>query len=135
MVDAFGSNRVKLKPPERGVFALDHDNECKESAVVYLKCLKEHAADHLPCRTLAASYLKCRMDHNLMREEDPGNLGFDIDLGSIPDRATMTKSLRRQTVSEHRDSNANTATEMPSKEQTGFIAGTGVKTTNKWIPW
>lgn len=30
MVDAFGSNRVTVKPPERGVFPLDHDGECKE---------------------------------------------------------------------------------------------------------
>ena len=25
MVDAFGGSRVKIKPPERGVFPLDHD--------------------------------------------------------------------------------------------------------------
>ena len=27
------------KPPERGVFALDHDGECKESMKVYLGML------------------------------------------------------------------------------------------------
>jgi hypothetical protein len=26
----FGSGRQQLKPPERGVFALDHDGECKQ---------------------------------------------------------------------------------------------------------
>jgi hypothetical protein len=30
----FGSGRQVLKPPERGVFALDHDGECKDSMKV-----------------------------------------------------------------------------------------------------
>ena len=29
MADAFGGSRTKVKPPERGVFALDHGAECK----------------------------------------------------------------------------------------------------------
>jgi hypothetical protein len=29
MTDAFGGSRVKVKPPERGVFPLDHEGECR----------------------------------------------------------------------------------------------------------
>jgi hypothetical protein len=29
MTDAFGGRRITVKPPERGVFPLDHDGECK----------------------------------------------------------------------------------------------------------
>jgi hypothetical protein len=34
---AFGAGRQQLKPPERGVFALDHDGECKDSMQVSKK--------------------------------------------------------------------------------------------------
>ena len=30
MVDAFGASRLQVKAPERGVFPIDHDGECKE---------------------------------------------------------------------------------------------------------
>ena len=29
MADAFGGRRILVRPPERGVFPLDHDGECK----------------------------------------------------------------------------------------------------------
>ena len=36
MVDAFGGGRNNVKPPERGVFPLDHDQECKPMMKVFL---------------------------------------------------------------------------------------------------
>jgi len=37
MVDSFGGQRNVIKPPERGVFALDHDGECKPYMKVYFQ--------------------------------------------------------------------------------------------------
>ena len=34
MTDAFGASRVQPRPPERGVFPLDHDGECKDQMKV-----------------------------------------------------------------------------------------------------
>ncbi len=34
MVDAFGASRVQVRPPEKGVFPIDHDGECKEAMKV-----------------------------------------------------------------------------------------------------
>ena len=34
MTDAFGGRRATVKPPEKGVFPLDHDGECKDSMKV-----------------------------------------------------------------------------------------------------
>ena len=40
MVDAFGANRINVKPPERGIFPLDHDSECKSFMKVTLLHLR-----------------------------------------------------------------------------------------------
>jgi hypothetical protein len=34
MADAFGASRVTVRPPERGVFPIDHDGECKHKMQV-----------------------------------------------------------------------------------------------------
>lgn len=34
-------SRVKVKPPERGVFALDHEGECKNEMKVYCKTTEQ----------------------------------------------------------------------------------------------
>ena len=75
MVDAFGASRIKIKPPERGVFPLDHEGECKMSMTTYLTCLKTNESDHYKCRDFSKDYLKCRMNKNLMAEENLDNLG------------------------------------------------------------
>ena len=41
MADAFGGSRIQARPPERGVFVLDHDGKecpCVELEVIYF-CL------------------------------------------------------------------------------------------------
>ena len=66
----------QAKPPEKGVFPLDHFGECKEGTTKILACLKEHKGDADPCRLLVRAYLECRMEHGLMAKEDLGDLGF-----------------------------------------------------------
>jgi hypothetical protein len=109
MVDAFGASRIKVKPPERGIFPLDHDGECKIYMQSYLNCLKTTSHDYYPCKSLSKEYLQCRMDHNLMKIEDLNTLGLGED-----------SSYTRM------DANAG------KKEQEGFVAGTGVKPSSKW---
>ena len=117
MVDAFGSGRVQVKPPQRGIFPLDHDKECRPSMTVYLNCLDENRADHVRCRNEAKKYLECRMTHNLMMEESLKNLGYDDQNNDISsDDRVETKPTE-------------------SKEAKGFIAGTGVKASHKWKLW
>lgn len=59
---AFGGARgLAAKPPERGVFPLDHGHECQRAAGEYLACLRRHAAEAHPCRGLSKAYLECRM--------------------------------------------------------------------------
>ncbi|KAI1824221.1 hypothetical protein F4861DRAFT_539244 [Xylaria intraflava] len=67
----------KPVPPERGSFPLDHDGECKHVMTRYLSCIKKvKGINDEECRSLAKSYLACRMDRNLMAKDDFKNLGF-----------------------------------------------------------
>ncbi|WIA12178.1 hypothetical protein OEZ85_012249 [Tetradesmus obliquus] len=76
-MSAFGGPRgASAKPPEKGIFPLDHFGECKQVADAYLKCLKQHARDAVACQELAKKYLQCRMERNLMARQDLKELGF-----------------------------------------------------------
>lgn len=110
MTDAFGGSRVKVKPPERGVFALDHDGECRSYMKIYLNCLKHNKADQHECKDQSKAYLNCRMETGLMLKEDLSNLGF----GEAGNYVRITHD------------------ESQGKETKGFIAGLGVKSSNKW---
>lgn len=46
---------------------------------LYLSCLKAKGDDYFPCKQLSRSYLQCRMDRNLMKEEDLSQLGLGED--------------------------------------------------------
>mmetsp|Transcript_15450 Transcript_15450/g.19772 ORF Transcript_15450/g.19772 Transcript_15450/m.19772 type:complete len:84 (-) Transcript_15450:334-585(-) len=79
----------------------------------FLHCLKENNQNHLPCRELSKSYLKCRMDRNLMAKEEFDKLGFrDNDQAVKP-----------------------SATPEGKKEEEGFTAGTTVRTRRKGWLW
>jgi|EP01033_Poteriospumella_lacustris_P012417 cytochrome c oxidase assembly protein subunit 19 len=110
MTDAFGASRVQIRPPERGVFPLDHDGECKDNMGRYLACLKENHNDAFPCRVLSKAYLQCRMDRDLMAKEEMSKLGLD-------DNQTYVRV------------EANEGT----KETSGFVAGLGVRPSSKWL--
>ncbi|CAK7242468.1 MAG: Cytochrome c oxidase assembly protein cox19 [Sporothrix thermara] len=72
-----GSIATKPTPPQRGSFPLDHDGECKQVMMDYLSCMKKvKGVNENECRSLAKSYLGCRMDRNLMAKDDFKNLGF-----------------------------------------------------------
>eukprot|EP00884_Botryococcus_braunii_P005170 jgi/Botrbrau1/14654/Bobra.0108s0015.1 len=74
---AFGGARgYQPKPPEKGVFPLDHFGECKAVKQEYLDCLKGAKGRAEACRDLAKKYLECRMDRNLMAKQDLAELGF-----------------------------------------------------------
>ncbi|KAI4913117.1 Cytochrome c oxidase assembly protein cox19 [Alternaria conjuncta] len=75
-----GQKVQKPNPPERGSFPLDHDGECKDIMLSYLRCIKSHRGTNDPeCRGLSKSYLSCRMDRNLMAPDSFKNLGFGED--------------------------------------------------------
>lgn len=64
------------RPPDKGSFPLDHDGECRDHMIKYLECLQANDRDHSPCRVLTQTYLKCRMDTDLMAKEEWEKLGF-----------------------------------------------------------
>ncbi|TMW55808.1 hypothetical protein Poli38472_008456 [Pythium oligandrum] len=94
------------RPPEKGVFPLDHYGECKPKMQDFLSCIRQHNASHIDCKHLSKAYLECRIEKGLMQEEELDNLGFH------------EKGMQR--------------TKLPSfegrKEGEGFVAGLGVKT-------
>ena len=67
------------KPPEKGAFPLDHGGECKDHAANFMSCLETSESRHAPCKGLARLYFQCRMDKNLMAQEDLGSMGFSTD--------------------------------------------------------
>lgn len=111
-MDAFGGARVKTLPPEKGVFPLDHEGECKAKMTVFLQCLKDNKGDHFPCKSDSKTYLQCRMDVGLMNKEDLNTLGLGIN----------PEYIRTEVVED-------------VKEKKGFIAGLGVVGSKKWSLW
>lgn len=87
-----GAKGYQPRPPEKGVFPLDHFGECKQAGSYtlslmvlaiaflipyaslegslgahqvkeeYMLCLKSHNSQAEPCRKLAKAYLECRME-------------------------------------------------------------------------
>lgn len=79
MVNNFSAGKSVVKPPQRGIFPLDHDGECKTRMKDFVLCLNRSDNDHHKCRELSRAYLQCRMDKQLMAAEDLDNLGFSKD--------------------------------------------------------
>uniref|UniRef100_A0A7S2WGM6 CHCH domain-containing protein n=1 Tax=Eucampia antarctica TaxID=49252 RepID=A0A7S2WGM6_9STRA len=105
----FSSAKQFVRPPQRGIFPLDHDAECKVFMNTYLSCLKEEKDQHNKCRELSKEYLQCRMDRQLMADEDLDELGY-------------SKDAKVQNAEEYDK----------SKEKGGYVAG---KHLNKPIKW
>jgi cytochrome c oxidase assembly protein subunit 19 len=105
----FSSSKQWVKPPQRGIFPLDHDKECKEYMEIYLSCLKREQQQHNKCRELSKDYLQCRMDRQLMAKEDLNDMGFGDD--------TIVK---------------NASEYDKSKEKSGYIAGKHIDKPMKW---
>ncbi|CAF1347444.1 unnamed protein product, partial [Didymodactylos carnosus] len=48
--------------PERGVFPLDHEGECKETMLNYILCLAQNDNKYSKCQEESKIYFQCRMD-------------------------------------------------------------------------
>jgi cytochrome c oxidase assembly protein subunit 19 len=60
---AFGGGRgLQPIPPEKGVFPLDHLEECKPAMKAYMECLKANKYESEKCRKFSKDYLECRME-------------------------------------------------------------------------
>ena len=105
-------SRIQVLPPERGVFPLDHEHECRGKMKTFLACLKSHGGDHFPCKNESQLYLQCRMERGLMVQEDLKTLGFGE--GASYQRVEPNEG---------------------EKEKTGFVAGTGVRASTRWKLW
>lgn len=66
----FSTSKQYVRPPQRGIFQLDHDSECKPFIEKYLACLNDSNDMHHKCKELSKDYLQCRMDRKLMSEEN-----------------------------------------------------------------
>uniref|UniRef100_A0A6M2DG19 Cytochrome c oxidase assembly protein COX19 n=1 Tax=Xenopsylla cheopis TaxID=163159 RepID=A0A6M2DG19_XENCH len=72
----FSQKKFTPTPPLKGSFPLDHENQCKEFMIKYMRCLRENRYDNSKCRDEAQCYLGCRMDNHLMAREEFTKLGF-----------------------------------------------------------
>mmetsp|Transcript_33784 Transcript_33784/g.69414 ORF Transcript_33784/g.69414 Transcript_33784/m.69414 type:complete len:123 (+) Transcript_33784:134-502(+) len=88
----FSSSKQTIKPPQRGIFPLDHDSECKPFMEKYISCLKEEHDKHHLCRDLSKEYLQCRMDRKLMASEDLEKVKFK-SMSSIFGSMSMTQAV------------------------------------------
>lgn len=75
------SSKPNAKPPQKGSFPLDHDGECRNFMVKYMRCLMANNKDTTQCRQESKEYLNCRMERNLMSREDWKKLGFHEEEG------------------------------------------------------
>eukprot|EP00934_Nitzschia_sp_Nitz4_P005513 Nitzschia sp. Nitz4//scaffold53_size117307//105884//106804//NITZ4_003782-RA/size117307-augustus-gene-0.94-mRNA-1//1//CDS//3329554241//5503//frame0 len=106
---SFSTSKQYVRPPQRGVFALDHFKQCSDPMKAYLDCLKESKDMHHKCKQLSKEYLECRMNNKLMSEENLDHLGFGKET---------------EVVGAHEYDR--------SKEKAGFIAGKHIKKQGKW---
>ena len=106
---SMGAGKQVVRPPQRGIFPLDHGAECQEPMQHYLACLEEHKDLHHKCRDYSREYLQCRMDRQLMSPENLDNLGFSED---------------QQVTGAREYDNA--------KEKAGFVAGKHISMERKW---
>eukprot|EP01025_Chloroclados_australasicus_P068615 TRINITY_DN9543_c0_g2_i2.p1 TRINITY_DN9543_c0_g2~~TRINITY_DN9543_c0_g2_i2.p1 ORF type:complete len:106 (-),score=13.28 TRINITY_DN9543_c0_g2_i2:49-342(-) len=82
---AFGGQRqLPPRPPEKGIFPLDHFQECKQAASDYLECLKKNDKKTEMCVKETKKYLECRMENNLMAKQNLKELGID-ESRPVPD--------------------------------------------------
>lgn len=62
--------------PEEGSFPLDHFGECTHAYKEYMACMQENGHTVSKCRDVAASYMKCRMENDLMEKKPLYKLGL-----------------------------------------------------------
>lgn len=103
------SNQQVVRPPQKGIFPLDHYGECQSSMQDYVDCLQQHNDAHYQCRDLSRAYLECRMQVGLMARENMADLGYRDD--------TVVRNAREY---DH------------AKEKAGYVAGKHIAKESKW---
>jgi len=98
-----------VRPPQRGIFPLDHYGDCQAPMKDYLACLESHDDAHHQCKEFSRNYLQCRMDHDLMARENLDQMGFSKD-----------QQVRGAREYDH------------AKEKAGYIAGKHIDKGSKW---
>lgn len=107
---SMGSGKQVVRPPQRGIFPLDHLAECSAPMQAYLDCLSANSDQHHRCRDYSRDYLQCRMDAGLMAEENLDQMGFG-------------ENQRVHAAKEYDG----------AKEKAGFVAGKHIqKDNNRW---
>jgi hypothetical protein len=106
---SMGAGKQVVRPPQRGIFPLDHGAECRSTMESYLSCLHESKEVHHKCRDYSKQYLQCRMDNQLMAKENLDQLGFSED-AAVHGAKEYDKS----------------------KEIAGFTAGKHISHKSKW---
>lgn len=61
---------ITAKAPDLGAFPLDHYRECKKEIEGYYHCLKDNNYIAPLCRDGMRTYLTCRMERGLMKQND-----------------------------------------------------------------
>lgn len=75
----FGQKAFKPTPPDKGSFPLDHEGICKKLMIKYMSCLQLNDNNNRACRKESQEYLACRMENNLMAQEEWSKLGFESE--------------------------------------------------------
>ena len=60
--DGRGGPRNQVRPPDKGVFPLDHFHECQGRKREYMDCLKRNNGSARECADISRKYLECRME-------------------------------------------------------------------------
>ncbi|BDA49579.1 probable cytochrome c oxidase assembly protein COX19 [Coccomyxa sp. Obi] len=117
-----GAKGYQPRPPEKGVFPLDHFGECKQVKEEYMQCLKSNKSQAEPCRKLAKAYLECRMERNLMVKQDLKELGYKA-MASAEDETLSTKSAALEPAATPDRASPIEKSASTDKKKQGFIAG------------
>lgn len=72
----FSQKKFTPTAPDKGSFPLDHENVCKKLMLQYMSCLRQNSDNNSKCRDQAKNYLECRMNNQLMAQEEWSKLGF-----------------------------------------------------------
>jgi len=98
---------TSARAPERGVFALDHFGECAREGETYVTCVKTSEDARARCRALAETYLRCRMDAELMARSTMEELGLRRMNARMEEKAN-TSDGTTTTMSNERGERKNT---------------------------
>lgn len=106
---SMGAGMQVIRPPQRGIFPLDHMGECRENMELYIECLQQNKDVHHKCQEYSKLYLQCRMDHSLMSKEDLNSLGYGTTVTDAKEY-NREKELAGYVAGKHINRNFNDST-------------------------